>query len=343
MQNNLVELIEYHFDDEVIEQLSHLLGQSTETTKTAVMTSVAGSLSEILELNVTDQDSVLLKTLRNQSERVLDNLAAKLSSGQHNTLISIGSVLLTSLIGEDKLSNLVTTLSEINGLDQESMQFVTGLTAPVIFSSIRRIARNEEMDKPGLQTYLDGQKDYIDRITQADMENHLQADNQVQQIHRKSSLFNNLAWLAILLGVGYSAYNFLLPQDSNSTNTMNQNNAPIPITSNGGDKESISDTQRELIDLLTYIGNTFAKVKDRETAKIALPIIQNITKKFDALSAAYKKLPESETKRINAIVDENINALKSTTKDFESTPEISSILKNATNNLVETLNLYTKP
>ena len=82
MHNNLIELIEYQFDDNVIEQLSQLLGQSIATTKTAVMTSVVGILDEILELNVTDNDSTLLKTLRNQSERLLDTLAIKLGSGQ---------------------------------------------------------------------------------------------------------------------------------------------------------------------------------------------------------------------------------------------------------------------
>jgi hypothetical protein len=345
MHNNLIELIEYQFDDDVIEQLSQLLGQSIMTTKTAVMTSVVGVLNEILELNITDNDSALLKTLRNQSERLLDTLAIKLGSGQHSTLISIGTVLLKSLMGEEKHSNLVTTLSETNGLDHESMQSVLGLTAPVIFSSIRRIARTEEMDKPGLQNYLDGQKDYVATMAQTYMGNHLPADDQAQQIHQKSSLFNNLAWLAILIGVAYSAYNFLVPQDSNNSNTMSQNETtPIPLTdsdNDGRDTANISNTQRELIDLLTHIGNTFIKVKDRETAKYALPIVQETTKKLDMLSVEYKGLPESETKRINTVVRENINALKSTKKDFESNPEISLILNNAINKLVDTLKRFT--
>jgi len=343
MHDNLIELIEYQFDDDVIEQLSQLLGQSIMTTKTAVMTSVVGILDEILELNVTDSDSTLLKTLRNQSERTLDTLAIKLGSGQHNTLISIGGVLLKSLMGEEKLSNLVTTLSETNGLDHESMQSVLGLTAPVIFSSIRRIARTEEMDKPGLQNYLDGQKDYVATMAQTYMGNYQPTDDQAQQIHPKSSLFNNLAWLAILIGVAYSAYNFLVPQDSNNSNTMSHNETtPIPLTDSNGDTANISSTQRELIDLLTHIGNTFIKVKDRETAKYALPIVQETTKKLETLSVEYKELPESETKRINTVVRENINALKSTKKDFESNPEISLILNNAINILVDTLKQFTK-
>ena len=84
-------------------------------------------------------------------------------------------------MGEEKLSNLVTTLSETNGLDHESMQSVVGLTAPVIFSSIRRIARTEEMDKPGLQSYLDGQKDYVATMAQTYMGNYQPTDDQTQK------------------------------------------------------------------------------------------------------------------------------------------------------------------
>ena len=168
-----------------------------------------------------------------------------------------------------------------------------------------------------------------------------------KKTHPKSSLFNNLAWLAILIGVAYSAYNFLVPQNTNNIDTMSQNeNTPIPFTDsdsdNDGDTASISNTQRELIDLLTHIGNTFIKVKDRETAKYALPIVQETTKKLETLSDEYKGLPKSERKRINTVVRENINALKSTKKDFESNPEISLILNNAINKLVDTLKRFTK-
>ncbi|MEE9412414.1 MAG: DUF937 domain-containing protein [Methylococcales bacterium] len=342
MHNNLIELVENQFDDEVIEQLSKLFGESTATTKAAVKSSTRSLLGEILEFEVTDKNSPLLQTLRNQTDRLRDNLAVKLSKGQHSRLIQKGSALLTSLLGEEKLSNLVTELSDSNELTHESMQSIVGITAPVMFSSIRRVAKDKELNRTGLQKFFDSQREQIAKTTPADSTNRIKTDNLTEQ--PTTSLFNKLAWLAILIGLAYAALNFFQSQYSTNTNARSQDmNKSSLVANNSVIKASVSSTQRELVELLTYIGNTFGKVKDRETAKIALSIIQDTIIKLDNLSVAYNGLPDPEKIRIKQVVGKNINALKSIEKNFKSIPGASSVLKKPINDLAQRLDQYTKP
>lgn len=333
MHNNLIEMNLDQFDDDIIKQMSNLLDLDTTTTKTAVESAVTAVLGEVLEYKVTDKNSRLLAILKSINDRLLDQLSSILSNTSHHSeLFTKGFQMLESLIGAEKLSSFVTTLSHSNGVDRESMQSIVSLTAPVIFSSIKRAAKHEDMNKQNLATFLDGQKEYVARLAQ------IKPD-----LPQKASLFNNLAYMAILIGLAFSAYNFIKSKESVNF-TANQNDSPSTVVAQNEQqsKITISSTQVQLIDLLTSIGGTFASIKDIESAKIALPKIQDATTTLDGLFKQYNDLPESEKKRIDTVVSENIIALQSTENELKSIDGVNSILNTAIENLVKKLKMYTR-
>lgn len=327
------------FDDDIIEQMSSLLDLDLATTKTAVESTITSELSEILEFTVTDKDSRLLDILRNINDRLLDQLSTILSNTRnHGELFTKGFKMLESLVGEEKLSSLVAALSHSNDVDQESMQSIVSITAPVIFSSIKRVAKNEDMNKQNLATFLAEQKEYVARLPQIKLANHLQPDPP-----KKASLFNNLAYMAILIGLAFSAYNFIQSKEAiNFDSNQNDSASTVLMQDEQQSKETVSSTQVQLIDLLTSIGGIFANINNIESAKNALPKIQDATTKLDNLYRQYNDLSDSEKNRINTVVGENINALKSTESELNSIDGVDSVLEEAMDNLVDKLKMYTR-
>ncbi len=333
MHNNLIEMNLEQFDDDIIKQMSNLLDLDTTTTNTAIESAITAVLGEVLEYKVTDKNSRLLEILKNINDRLLDQLSGILSNtSKHSELFTKGFQMLESLIGAEKLSSFVTALSHSNGVDRESMQSIVSITAPVIFSSIKRVAKHEDMNKQNLATFLNGQKEYVARLAQIEPDPP-----------QKASLFNNLAYMAILIGLVFAAYNFIKSKESDNF-TVNQNDNPSAIVAQNEQqsKVTISSTQVQLIDLLTSIGGTFASIKDIESAKIALPKIQDATTKLDGLYKQYNDLPESEKKRIDTVVGENIIALKSTENELKSIHGVNPVLNTAIDNLIQKLKMYTK-
>jgi hypothetical protein len=201
MSVNLIELVKSQLGGQVLNQVSGLLGESTDKTQTAVSGAIPALLGGLLgNASSGNGASNMLSALNNVDDGVVGNFGNLLGGGQQSTgLMDMGGKLLGSLLGGGNVGGLTNAISGFSGLGKGAAGSLLGLIAPLLMGVIKRqLMGSGGLNVGNLTSLLTGQKDNIASAMPAGLGQQLQSAG-------LGNLFGGV--LGNLTGMGQQAMN----------------------------------------------------------------------------------------------------------------------------------------
>jgi hypothetical protein len=136
---NLVEMIRSHLTADSIDEISSVVGGSSERTRLGIAAAVPGILSALDRTASTSEGVRLVNSeINNIDDGILDNVRSALSRGLTS---DPGSETLRSIIGSGEISDLKGFVGRASGLSGKAVSSLLGLLAPVVFAVLKRVKR----------------------------------------------------------------------------------------------------------------------------------------------------------------------------------------------------------
>jgi hypothetical protein len=163
MTGNLIDLLVTRLGSSgVLARIGALIGLSPEQTKAALGAAVPAILASLVGAAQTSRGRDQLAGLtRTQDPGLLDNLAGAFGDGNAPALISKGSGMLGSVLGQGKIDALSAAIGKSAGLNQSSAGSLLGALAPVVVGALGREQRAQGLDAEGLARMLSEQRGQI--------------------------------------------------------------------------------------------------------------------------------------------------------------------------------------
>ena len=165
MAVNLLQMIKQGLPANFSDMAGKLVGESPGATQTALSAALPALLGSIaLKGATTDGAQSILSLLDSPAVNTgaLGNLSGLLSGGQQsNALMTSGSGLLTSLLG-DKFGALAGSLASIAGLkNSQSASNLLALLAPIVLGFIKKFVGDKRLEATGLASLLGSQGQFL--------------------------------------------------------------------------------------------------------------------------------------------------------------------------------------
>jgi hypothetical protein len=216
MSVNLIDLVKSQLGGQVLNQVSGLLGESSDKTQTAVNGAIPALLGGLLgNASSGNGASTMLSALNNVDDGVVGNFGNLLGGGQQSTgLMDMGGKLLGSLLGGGNVGGLTNAISGFSGLGKGAAGSLLGLIAPLLMGVIKRqLMGSGGLNVGNLTSLLTGQKDNIASAMPAGLGQQLQNAG-------LGSLFGGV--LGNLTGMGQQAMNSASNVANQASNAVNR-------------------------------------------------------------------------------------------------------------------------
>jgi hypothetical protein len=102
----------------------------------------------------------------------------------------------------------------------------------------------------------------------------------------------------------------------------------------------VAQFSKNLTSVYTSATEALAKVKDAESAKAALPQLEELRTKLDGLKTSWDKVPAPARSSITAITDANIGKLKKLIEPLLANPTIKEVLQPILDHIVAKLEAF---
>jgi hypothetical protein len=161
MSFNIIEAIKTQLGGDTLGQLSSLIGENQDKTKSALGASVPALLASLTSLaSKPEGASQLLSTLGKLDPSLLGNFSSLLSS-QGNAVAKQGNSLLASLLGSGMIGSLVGALAKFTGLGQGSTSNIISTLTPLVLGLLNKQSQTQGLNAEGIASLLAGQKQNI--------------------------------------------------------------------------------------------------------------------------------------------------------------------------------------
>ena len=124
MSFNLIDLIKDQLSDQVMNHVSSMLGGDANQVSSAIGSAIPGLLEGLMNSGSDSTNAnAMVDAINKQDDGILDNLGDLLgNSDSQSSLLSTGSDLLSSLLGNNALGTLASTIAGFSGLGRGSRQ-----------------------------------------------------------------------------------------------------------------------------------------------------------------------------------------------------------------------------
>jgi hypothetical protein len=175
---NLIDLVKSQLGGQVLNQVSGLLGESSDKTQSAVNGAIPALLGGLLgTASKGNGASNILSALNGVDDSLVGNFAGMLGGGnQSSGLMDMGGKLLGSVLGGGGLGGLTNAISGFSGLGKGAAGSLLGLLAPLLMGVIKRqLAGSGGLNAGNLTNLLMGQKNNIAAAMPAGLDKQLQS------------------------------------------------------------------------------------------------------------------------------------------------------------------------
>lgn len=170
---NLMEMLKDAVGDQLTNQASAFLGESTENTSSAVGAIMPALLGGLLKKGSDQQGAQgILDFMSNANidGSLLDNLGGMFGGGEKtNGLLTAGSGILDFVFGRNSsmLESVIDLISGQSGVKKSTSSSLMRMVSPLLMGVIGRYVKNKALDGLGLMNLLGGQKEHIQKAAPA--------------------------------------------------------------------------------------------------------------------------------------------------------------------------------
>jgi hypothetical protein len=365
MASNIIEVIKDHLGDNFADAAAGVTGLGAEQTRRTVGAAIPAVLAGILGATATPAgSSAFASALRTQDPDLLSNLSAMLSGGNRQSLINSGISILTSLLGEGKLSGLVNALSSFGGINQGAGKALLGLLTPVVIGALGQQQRAGNLSVDGLARMLEGQRGNIAAALPSNLSTSLQSTGLLDGLGDATravtggvaaagrtaasgaaaaaaaqSARRGSTWMMYAVGLGVLALVIWGVSRYVGTAPVEQaaQQASDTATQVAGTAESMMvgdvDVGKEFTTFSEGLTQAMKDVKDEATAKAALPKLTELTATLDTLTPLVAKLPEAAKTAFAETVKTTIAGLQTEVDRVSAISGVSDAIKPALDTL----------
>jgi len=374
---NIVEAVKNELTGALLEKLTASVGESVDTVKSAANAAAPALLSVLagLALRPPGADK-LISVLEGFSPDSAGKLRDDIIKGRGDQVQQRGGDILGSLLGGG-LSTLIDGLAKFSGAKPESIRRLLGYMAPLVLGLVAgRLKSRGDLSAANLKTFFEEQKQHITGATPSELSlaglpsplHHSVAEAEAQAKREEKPY-----WLRPLLALGVVAlivwYFFLQqppapPIEADQTTTTTVPRGPQPIAPENAEKKSgatISapagpETPKKASDsppptaseVIKRLGNahviaitSLASVNSPETAEGQLPTLNALGAELDEIKGDWDRLSDSDKATVAKSSAENRDSFKSLVEKTLQKPEIAEKLKDALDDLVAKMDLFT--
>ena len=371
---NIVDLVTSQLTGDVLGKLGGLVGTNETQTRAATSAAVPALLSAFSKLASSNSGAGQLATsLGGLDLKTLGNLAGLLGGGQASSLGGIGGNLLSSLLGNN-MGSLVNVLASFLGMQPGIAKTLLTYLAPVVLGTIANQFKGAKPDASGLQRLFTEQQDNIkaalprglslagfDLSSAARGGETTPARGGVHR-HEEPAAGGFPAWLPLLLLpllglVGWMLWPKPQPKREVVVAESVRQEGPVVVDRTAvieREGKKVEGVVQETIELAPgmaevvkvgeglsgLFGNltkVLGGVTDEETAKAAIPQLNEFAPVLESLQKSTVALPEDGRSTIAKLVAENIGGLQKIIDTVMAIPGVKDLLGPVVTPMVETL------
>jgi outer membrane protein OmpA-like peptidoglycan-associated protein len=165
MSINILELLNSGIGKQLVGEAGKMLGESDAGIQSAVGSMMPALLGGMMTKAATPQGAGdLFKMVQglNLDTRSLGNIASLIGgAGGAGAMQSVGSGLLSSLLGGDKTNGLASALAAVSGIKPASAASLLSLGTPLMMGAVKKLVSDGGLDAAGLAKTLLGQKSFL--------------------------------------------------------------------------------------------------------------------------------------------------------------------------------------
>jgi hypothetical protein len=261
-----------------------------------------------------------------------------------------GTDLLSSILGSQESSSLVSKLAGYAGGDKAAVGTLLGLAGSTALGGLKSAADEQKLDAAGVMRLLGGQKDQIAKAIPADLGRTLAStglmpsdivsaatSTQFQQApQEKSGMMKWIIGLAALAVLVWLASQFLGGGQDEVTTTTE---APAAATVNPLEVEGV-DIGQSVQGILTDLTGSLAGITDTESAQSALETLTSADQALGGLEGAIGSLTGEGKSALSGLVNGSLPALQSTVEGLLGDGGIATILKPVLDSILSKLTAF---
>jgi hypothetical protein len=342
---NLVSLALQFLGPAILGKFAGAMGVNSTIAQKAVMAAIPAILSGILGKSAQPGGAQILSDLLcKQDSGLLGKLGDMIGGPQQKTIVDQGSSALGSLLGNSAMGSLAGALGKYAGLGDGPAKSLLGMLAPVVLGQLGQQQKSAGLDAGGLAKLLMGQKENIaaampgefskllsgsgllDSIasaapaTPAKPAPSLMGSSSVTPAARPATQASTGSWMPWLLAVaaaGVLWYSIFGGQRPNIVAMPPAQKIMVGNTDVGGQMAGMFDVVR----------TSLANVKDIDTAKAALPRLQDAVGQVGRINGLAAQMPPEAKRAVAGYLGQSLSTINPLIETVLKIPGVSALLK----------------
>lgn len=170
MAINLIEMLTSQMGGSVLSQASQFLGESEESTKTAMGAALPAILGSVIQKGANEKGAQGIMDMISGGGfdgGMLNNIGSMFGGGDaSNNLMNQGNGILNSLLGNN-MGSIVSMISKVSGIGSKSSSSLMSMLAPMVMSGIAKQVMGKGVS--GLMSFLGSQAGFVKSAAPSEM------------------------------------------------------------------------------------------------------------------------------------------------------------------------------
>ncbi len=160
---NLVEIIHNQVGNQMVGQISYLIGEDSTKTQTALKAALPALLGGMMNKASTPEGANDLgKILAKLNDNAIASIPGLLASGKADSLAQQGSSMLSTLLGDESVSELSAGVANFSGINEAASDKLLGVLGPIAMGNMKQNLMQEGgISATNISSVLLAQKDSL--------------------------------------------------------------------------------------------------------------------------------------------------------------------------------------
>lgn len=341
MSTNLVSIAMQYITPEMIGRFASALGIDRRLISQAVSAAIPALIGSLAGIASKPGGAATIDAaVRDQNPSILDDISEMIEGGSQQDLSQTGNNTLKTLLGPSSVPSLASAIGKFAGMSQNTSSSLLGMLAPAVLGILGKQKEQKGLDASGMARLLSQQKQHVTEALPAGFSSYLKgvdipglgapatptlgapatptrekvahaAFSKAQPAPKRASP-GLLTWLLPVAAVAAAAWWFLgdrgttvseapveeVVVEDRATSNQTVETGPVRLDVGGVDLGRAWDKT------FSELRTTLEGVSDVETARSALPRLQDAAGELERLAQLSEELPPAGRTALARLVDQ---------------------------------------